>query len=314
MEVLNSAPVESQFTPLSTHQSQTPSSFYSGPPVLYHHSPSTTILINSHDLESAPIFRKLVSPQQQSNGSAHHAATEDQTEDLGHEITIQGVDVWVTSEKFLLFSRAFTTGISIPYLSISLHAIQPSPTTPSLLLQLLTSSGPQFDDHDPEGTISITIVPQNSNANGHNNESPAPTPVTTFPILSEAEPHLNAVEKLFSALSACADLHPDHDANSDFDIDDDDDDNAPHEDSGALYTQIEGLPPPMPGSGGWITAENVGDFFDEEGNFRAGESLGEGAGRVRGREDDEDNDRGVEGANGNGENHETEETKWRRTG
>lgn len=70
----------------------------------------------------------------------------------------------------------------------------------------------------------------------------------------------------------------------------------------------------MPGSGGWITAENVGDFFDEEGNFRAGESLGEGAGRVRGREDDEDNDRGVEGANGNGENHETEETKWRRTG
>ncbi len=97
MEILNSAPVESQFTPLSTHQSQTPSSFYSGPPVLYHHSPSTTILINSHDLESAPIFRKLVSSEQQSNGSAH-PATEDESEDLGHEITIGGVDVWVTSE------------------------------------------------------------------------------------------------------------------------------------------------------------------------------------------------------------------------
>ena len=71
----------------------------------------------------------------------------------------------------------------------------------------------------------------------------------------------------------------------------------------------------MPGSGGWITAENVGDFFDEEGNYRAGESLGEGAGRVRGREEEDDEDEGgLEGANGNGENHEIEETKWRRTG
>lgn len=97
MEVLNSTPVESQFTPLSTHQSQTPSSFYSGTPVLHHHLPSTTILINSHDLESAPIFRKLVFPQQQSNGTAQ-PATEDESEDLGHEITIRGVDVWITSE------------------------------------------------------------------------------------------------------------------------------------------------------------------------------------------------------------------------
>ena len=66
------------------------------------------------------------------------------------------------------------------------------------------------------------------------------------------------------------------------------------------------LPPSMPGSGGWITAENVGDFFDEEGNWKGeGEAprLGAGAGVVRGREDEEvaadDGDR--------------EETKWRRT-
>lgn len=123
--------------------------------------------------------------------------------------------------------------------------------------------------------------------------------------------HPNAVETLFSALSACADLHPDHDSNSDFDLEDD----APHEDSGALYTQIDGLPPPMPGSGGWITAENVGEFFDDEGNFRPGEGLGEGAGRVRGREDEDDG--GVEGANGDGVDEregDSEETKWRRTG
>ncbi len=66
------------------------------------------------------------------------------------------------------------------------------------------------------------------------------------------------------------------------------------------------LPPPMPGSGGWITAENVEEFFDEEGNWKGegqGPRLGEGAGVVRGREDGED---GV--ADGDGE-----ETKWRRT-
>lgn len=51
------------------------------------------------------------------------------------------------------------------------------------------------------------------------------------------------------------------------------------------------LPPPMPGSTtGWITAENVGDFFDADGNWIGGgeedgeeEELGEGAGRVRAR-------------------------------
>ena len=57
---------------------------------------------------------------------------------------------------------------------------------------------------------------------------------------------------------------------------------------------VRGLPPPVPGSGGWITAENVGEFFDEEGGWR-------GAGRVRGRE---------EGEEGEGDG---EETKWRRT-
>ncbi|KAL9629917.1 MAG: hypothetical protein Q9204_005005, partial [Flavoplaca sp. TL-2023a] len=94
------------------------------------------------------------------------------------------------------------------------------------------------------------------------------------------------VQQLFSALSACADLHPDHDSNSGFRIDDE---GAPFPASEAVYTPIDGLPPPMLGSGGWITAENVGDFLDEEGNFRGGgEGLGEGAEMVKGREMDDD--------------------------
>ena len=65
---------------------------------------------------------------------------------------------------------------------------------------------------------------------------------------------------------------------------------------------VSGLPPPMPGSGGWITAENVGEFFDEEGNWR-GRGGGSGVGNVRGREEEEE---------GEGEG-DGEETKWRRT-
>lgn len=55
-----------------------------------------------------------------------------------------------------------------------------------------------------------------------------------------------------------------------------------------------GLPPAMPGSGGWITAENVHEYFDEQGNWIGGDKegeegvsgeLGEGAGTVHAREE-----------------------------
>ena len=82
----------------------------------------------------------------------------------------------------------------------------------------------------------------------------------------------------------------------------------------------DGLPPPFPGSGGWITAQNADRFFDEEGNWREnGESrdLGEGAGRVR-RRDEETHDEAEtgegEGTNGVEHGGESAETKWRRTG
>lgn len=149
-------------------------------------------------------------------------------------------------------------------------------------------------------------------------------------------------QELYAALSACANLHPDPLSDSEGQADEDGQRQAPaimfeHGGNGVgdisgIYPlgntdggagRGNGLPPPMPGSGGWITAENVGDFFDEEGNWRGGEEwtenevmgmpggLGEGAGSVRARGEDEDvveeRDGGGNG-NGNGE-----ETKWRRT-
>ena len=72
-----------------------------------------------------------------------------------------------------------------------------------------------------------------------------------------------------------------------------------------------GLPPAMPGSSGWITADNMHEYFDEEGNWIAGGQepvlpLGPGAGTVRTR--DEENE--TVGQEHEGEN---DEAKWQRT-
>jgi nucleotide-sensitive chloride channel 1A len=60
----------------------------------------------------------------------------------------------------------------------------------------------------------------------------------------------------------------------------------------------------MPGSGGWITAENMSEYFDEVGNWRGSkegedEHLGPGAGTVRSREEDPGPEEDREGDNTN---------------
>ncbi len=137
-----------------------------------------------------------------------------------------------------------------------------------------------------------------------------------------SQPRSEAV-KLFIAISACADLHPDP-----AEDDDDDDGYDAYEDrivfegaaDGAgddrdtvegfsgVYRGLAGggLPPPMSGSSGWITADNIHEHFDAQGNWiRDGHDdegvsgdLGEGAGRVRGR--DEVNGHGADGTDQDG--------------
>ena len=105
MERISTAPTNASFTPLSVHQSQTPSSFYSGPPVLYHHSPSATLSIRAHDLAAAPALSGLAEgAHRRANGAASvvnggdGAGEEEVEEEEDEEIEIAGVDVWVTSE------------------------------------------------------------------------------------------------------------------------------------------------------------------------------------------------------------------------
>ena len=124
------------------------------------------------------------------------------------------------------------------------------------------------------------------------------------------------IQALFEAVSNCSNLHPDPTAD-DEEMEDEDGDSRIVFEGSVGYEGISGLPgvqqgasdgglpPPFPGSGGWITAENVGEYFDGEGNWIGEGSLGEGAGRVRTRDEVEAN-----GVNGNAE-HESDEKRAR---
>jgi chloride channel, nucleotide-sensitive, 1A len=216
----------------------------------------------------------------------------------------------VALRKLLLYSTSAEIGISIPYPIISLHAIQslpvPSAGEQQGLYMQLTARFPDpgtGEEDDEDDSISLTIIPQND----------APPPPTTTDPDSTTDDHSPQppTVAIFTALSNCSNLHPDPVT--------DEQGSAGLENSGLFQAGMiasgdasGGLPPPMPGSGGWITAENMGEYFDAEGNWIAedgagqGGALGLGAGSVRPRDGDDD-----ETAPENGMN---DETKWRRTG
>lgn len=173
-----------------------------------------------------------------------------------------------------------------------------------VLLQLdLTDGG---DDDETFDTVQLTLIPP-----------PASTDLSSP--AQEGSATRSEHEKLFDAITACQNLHPDP-----VDEDDEDDEDDGYADRIVFEYAVDGsnegieglpgvfrgsasgdLPPPMSGSSGWITAENVGEYFDEDGNWIGGgdedgdgEELGEGAGRVRGREEIN----GHDGAEADGEN------------
>ncbi|KAJ6185696.1 hypothetical protein N7519_006997 [Penicillium mononematosum] len=295
MEAINSSPEASSFVPLAEHQSRTPSSFYSGPPVLYHHSQRCKIVILERELLATPALSAL----RGQDGANDSAASRNQQDGDEKEVAISDVDIWVTSDKFFLFSRTVSTGVSIPYPSISLHALQRLrvPNTDAevqgLYMQVATPGAPSADDE--EECIAMTVV--------------LPADATLQESTEAAEEAETPTQQLYNAVSACSNLHPDPVEQGD----EDDEEDGPkfisaEEHDGVFQLGNGGLPPPVDGSSGWITAENMDQFFDADGNWiAAGEPpsfpLGPGAGTVRARE----------GENGVDENGDEDETKWRKT-
>lgn len=180
-------------------------------------------------------------------------------------------------------------------------------------MQILPSLPSSLSDVELPDTVSITILPTAS--------APAASTASAIneddAVESEDQPEQSPAQALFNALSNCSNLHPDP-------VNDEDDEDENQRGYSRLMhaglaipgTSDGSMPPPMPGSGGWITAENMHEFVDEDGNWiekdedmEEGESssgeqdtaLGPGAGTVRPRPDDTNGD-----STG-------EETKWRRT-
>ncbi|KAJ5626659.1 hypothetical protein N7528_004086 [Penicillium herquei] len=299
MEPLRSAPEADTFVPIAEHQARTPSSFYSGPPVLHYHSQRCKVVILERDLLANPALNALRA-QATANGTA---AVDEDAEDK--EIAIEGVDTWVGSEKFLLYSPTASAGVSIPYPSISLHAIQrlrvPGTETEvqGLYMQIATPTAPSEDDE--EQCITLTLVPPEP--------SPATEPNPEDLSTEDAETE-TPTQQLYNAVSACSNLHPDPVEPGD---EEEDENNFVSGSDLGMY-QLDGgngdLPPPVAGSSGWITADNMHEFFDEDGNWIAeGEApsfpLGPGAGTVHGREDEDEDVEAEEEGN--------DDTKWRRT-
>ncbi|KPM36792.1 hypothetical protein AK830_g9776 [Neonectria ditissima] len=288
---IRTPPVVGDFTALSEYQTQTPESFIGGKPVLHYHVAGAKAWIPKSQCGKLALFpgdssQKPSAPEGDSiNGDAE-------------ELVEQNVDIFVNSENFTVFSQQVEAGVSIPYPAISIHAVKQvgaqSQGTPiqAVWMQLEFSEG--GSDDDDFNTVELTVIPPRT----------------------ESDP--NPARQLYEAMAACSDLNPD--PNNDEDDEEDDYDRIVFEGS-AEHEAIEGftgvlrgasnggMPAPMPGSGGWITADNVHEYFDEDGNWigQGGEEeLGEGAGRVRARDEVEG-----DGAKEDGSKEDTESKRPR---
>ncbi|KAL2163007.1 hypothetical protein VTH06DRAFT_6843 [Thermothelomyces fergusii] len=251
----------SDYTPLSQHQEQTPDSFYDGKPVLYYHATGAKAWIPRSQLGKLPFF------------PADHSAgpTPPESSALGgqaEETVEQKVDLFVNSRNLSIFCPSAECGACIPYQQISIHAVKnlragDQTTYPSVYLQLeLGEGGAGDDDFD---TVELTLIP------------PArPPPPPPPPHADDDGAPKPEAARLFEAISECSNLNPDpvqdgedEDGDGAQIIFEGDADAEPIDGFSGVFagSRDGGLPPPMPGSGGWITAENVHEYFDEDGNW-----------------------------------------------
>ncbi|KAG9231483.1 regulator of volume decrease after cellular swelling-domain-containing protein [Amylocarpus encephaloides] len=288
---IHSAPALDTFTTLVDHQTQTPTHFFGTKPVLHYHATRARAVAPRNQISKLPLF-------------ADGEAVPSEAAEAGSGVVVELVDVFVSSETLTLFNPSTSTGLSIPYPAISLHAIQ------------------RLDDHPSESGQQIQGLYMNldlvdPNAITDDDEEPVELTLIPPPSTSDTEPTTSVIQSLFEAVSNCSNLHPDLGFQDDEEMADGEADSRIVFEGSVGYEGISGLPgvqqgatggglpPPFPGSGGWITAENVSVYFDADGNWigeggggpSEGQSLGEGAGRVRPRDEIENNG----GVNGHGE-------------
>ncbi|KAI1329117.1 regulator of volume decrease after cellular swelling-domain-containing protein [Xylariaceae sp. FL0255] len=314
--VIRSCPsADNDFLPLSEYQAQTPDTFFDGKPVLHFHDATTKAWVSEdRHIEQLFFFSDPVAaptpPESQTLRGDHNSGVREE----------KNVEVFVSSTKLTLFSHDSQTGIEIPYPAITLHAIknfklEENDQFAGVYMQLEFSSPDDDDSFDP---IELTLIPCNKS-----------TSEQSLDPLNAERTHA-----LFNQISACSNLNPDP-RNEEGD-NSDDEFNADHiifeghvdrdgQEVDGLPGVLQGdsnggLPPPLPGSSGWITADNVDQYFDKDGNWigqggggdddddAVSGELGDGAGHVHGRDVVDQN-----GANGVDESDQAADAKRPRT-
>lgn len=178
----------------------------------------------------------------------------------------------MASRSLLIFQSSSNKGVTIPFPSIALHATMKwKPDAQAVEALYMNLSLNDAEDVNDEDDFQMLEL-------------------TILPPKYEEAPEVECIKEIYEAMNKCADLHPDPNGS---DMDDEPDETAP-------------------GATGWITAENMDQFVDADGNFTVpvyGEELGPGAGTVRPREEDgNEEEADVNGVNGDGH-----ETKYHRT-
>ncbi|KAK4656680.1 hypothetical protein QC762_206390 [Podospora pseudocomata] len=273
LTTIRSPPSLSDYIPLPDHQSHTPTSFFSpAKPILHHHSPSTKAWLTSPtQLGKLPFFPLDLTTRPTPPESL---ALSPESLPTTYE---QALDVFVTSQNLVLFSPQAEVGLTIPYHQISIHAVQKIGEFSSVYLQLELADGGSGDDE--WDAVELTLIPASQKREEE---------VTVGGRRPKTE-----TERLFEAISDCSNLNPDPKGEGDEDEEEDEDgariifEGEAMEGFSGVFAGARdgGLPAAMPGSSGWITAENVHEFFDEEGNWIGGgegdgDAGGEGGGWV----------------------------------
>jgi nucleotide-sensitive chloride channel 1A len=91
MEITSEIPTVESFIPLSEHQSQTPGTFFGGRPVLHYHSLGAKLLISKSQYDQFAALHEL------KNANGQNGSSEQQNGASSGDVTITGVDAWVTS-------------------------------------------------------------------------------------------------------------------------------------------------------------------------------------------------------------------------
>ncbi|KAH9882307.1 hypothetical protein J1614_000543 [Plenodomus biglobosus] len=201
----------------------------------------------------------------------HGAFSQFSSEADGENALIKHVTIWVSSENLTLFQSS------------------PTPTGVSIPYPTIALHATMKYKSTIEALyMSLSL---NDTENVNEEDDIQVLELTVLPPSYDSTPETACIQDIFSAMNTCADLHPDPNGS--------DDDNDDILDESA------------PGATGWITADNMDEYMDEDGNFRGtvlgGEELGPGAGTVRQRDDGDEHMSGPNGASGH-------EEKYHRTG